>query len=249
MSPLSRGTLKSKGGGKLSIHFCADWATIETGFRTIISGNKLSIHGAVSDVCDEYRICHVRTLRLVMAGQSDPLFEPASCWWKHLHLRPKIPHKKIYCKSTKNGWKGSHKIVWSRFVLMHDDKGWRRTVFHDKRHWRILTFTESVACREYTLPRDEKLSDPKGWIRGNTKIWPVPEVTTRNLQSKYGLEIRIEFVNKDNSHSWVRIWDGLKKLVTDLIDKKYDDNDPEISEINCEEFALKTKVLASASRT
>ena len=30
--------------------------------------------------------------------------------------------------------------------------------------------TDSVACREYTLPRDEKSSDPKGWIRGNTKI-------------------------------------------------------------------------------
>ena len=34
-SPLSRGTLKSKGGGKLSIHFCADEDTIETVFRTV----------------------------------------------------------------------------------------------------------------------------------------------------------------------------------------------------------------------
>ena len=56
-SPLSRGVLKSKGGGKLSIHFCADEETIETVFRTIISVNHLSIHGAVSDLCDEYRIC------------------------------------------------------------------------------------------------------------------------------------------------------------------------------------------------
>ena len=31
-------------------------------------------------------------------------------------------------------------------------------------------FAEPVACREYTLPRDVKSSDPKGWIRGNTKI-------------------------------------------------------------------------------
>ena len=31
-------------------------------------------------------------------------------------------------------------------------------------------FTDSVACREYTLPRDEEASEPKGWIRGNTKI-------------------------------------------------------------------------------
>ena len=52
-SPLSRGTLKSKGGGKLSIHFCADGETVETVFRTIISVNQLSIYGAVSDMCEE----------------------------------------------------------------------------------------------------------------------------------------------------------------------------------------------------
>ena len=38
-SPLSRGTLKSKGGGILSMHFCADEGTIEAVFRTIISVN------------------------------------------------------------------------------------------------------------------------------------------------------------------------------------------------------------------
>ena len=36
-SPLSRGQLKSKGHGKLSIHYCADLETIRTVFRTIIS--------------------------------------------------------------------------------------------------------------------------------------------------------------------------------------------------------------------
>ena len=39
-------------------------------------------------------------------------------------------------------------------------------------------FTDSVACREYTLPRDEDLSEPKGWIKGKTKIGPVLEVAT-----------------------------------------------------------------------
>ena len=47
-SPLSRGTLKSKGGGDFSVHFCADGDTIATLFRTIISVNQLSIHGAGS---------------------------------------------------------------------------------------------------------------------------------------------------------------------------------------------------------
>ena len=56
-------------------------------------------------------------------------------------------------------------------------------------------------------------------------------------------------VNKDTSHSWVRISHGLNKLVTDLIDKEYDDNEQETSEMQFEDFALKTNVLASASRT
>ena len=67
----------------------------------------------------------------------------------------------------------------------------------------FLQFTEPVMCREYTLPRQEKSTDPKGWIRGNTQIGPVLEVTTSYLQGKYGVEIRIESVNKDNSHSLV----------------------------------------------
>ena len=77
-------------------------------------------------------------------------------------------------------------------------------------------FTDSVACREYTLPRDEKSSDPKGWIRGNTKIGPVSEVTTSYLQGDFEVEIRIQSVNKDHSHSCIRISHGLNKLVTDL---------------------------------
>ena len=72
-SPLSRGTLKSKGGGKLSIHFCADEGTIETVFRIITSVNQLSLYGAVANLCEECKTCHVRTWRPVLAGQSDPL--------------------------------------------------------------------------------------------------------------------------------------------------------------------------------
>ena len=41
-SPLSRGRLKSKGHGKLSIHYAADLATIGTIFRIIVFANQLS---------------------------------------------------------------------------------------------------------------------------------------------------------------------------------------------------------------
>ena len=39
-------------------------------------------------------------------------------------------------------------------------------------------FTDAMARREYTLPRDEEASQPRGWIQGSTKIWPVSEVAT-----------------------------------------------------------------------
>ena len=68
------------------------------------------------------------------------------------------------------------------------------------------------------------------------------------MQGEKGVETRIEFVNKHNSHPWVRNSDGLTKLVTDLIDKEYGDNEQETSETKSEEVALKTNVLAFASR-
>ena len=62
-------------------------------------------------------------------------------------------------------------------------------------------FTDAVACREYTLPTDEEASEPKGWIRGNAQIGTFLEVATCCLHGKYGVEIRIMSMNKDNSHS------------------------------------------------
>ena len=36
----------------------------------------------------------------------------------------------------------------------------------------------SVACREYTLPRDDSASQPTGWIQGHMRIGPALEITT-----------------------------------------------------------------------
>ena len=68
---------------------------------------------------------------------------------------------------------------------------------------------QTVTCREYTLPRDDPASESKGWIRGNMRIGPALEVTISFQHFKYGIEIRIQSVNQDDSHSWVRIlWNG-----------------------------------------
>ena len=70
--------------------------------------------------------------------------------------------------------------------------------------------------REYTLPRDDTFSKVKGWIRGNTKIGPVLEVTVSYHQGHYGIEIRINPFFGDVSQSWVMIGNGLNKYVTEM---------------------------------
>ena len=185
-SPLSRGVLKSKGGGKLSIHFCAD----ETVFRTIISVKQLSIYGAVSELCEECKTCHVRTGRLVVAGQSNPLFVP-SVMKTHIPLTDDPAQEEdLLQRYQERVEKVSQQ---DRVIKFCTDAGFLTTVevgqyFKTKDTEEFSQFTESVACREYTLPKDENSSEPKGWIRGNTKIGPVLEVTTCYLQGKYGVE-------------------------------------------------------------
>ena len=55
----------------------------------------------------------------------------------------------------------------------------------------------SVACREYTLDRDDPASQPKGWIQGNMRNGSLLEVTTSfkttNMKLKFesGLWVKI----------------------------------------------------------
>ena len=243
-SPLSRETLKSKEGGKLSIHFCADGDTIETVLRTIISVNQLSIDGAVSDVCEEYGTCQTSTGRPVVAEQSDIFFAPADSLIMTPTSSIEIPAQEILLQKHKERVENLPQP--DQLIKMCTDAGFLKTVevgqyFMTKHTEEFLQFAEPVTCREYNLPRDDKSTDPKGWIRGNTKIGPVLEVTTSYLQGKHGVEIRIESMNKDKSHSWVRISHGLNKLVKDVIDKQYDDNEQKTS-------TTKTEVVVFASR-
>ena len=75
-TPLSRGKLRSKGHGKLSIHFAADHGTIEAIFRIIVFANQLSLYGAVANMCEEFESFHDRSGQPdVVMGQSFVLSE------------------------------------------------------------------------------------------------------------------------------------------------------------------------------
>ena len=129
-----------------------------------------------------------------MAEQSDPLFAPANLLIMTPTLLIEIPAQDNLMQKYKERVKRLPQP--DRLIKICTDAGFLKTVevgqyFMTKHTYEFLQCSEPVTCREYTLPRDEKSTDPKGWIRVNTKIGPVLEVTTSYLQGKYGVDIRI----------------------------------------------------------
>ena len=212
-TPLSRGNLKSKGHGKLSIHFTADYPTIETVFRIIVSANQLSLYGAVANMCEEFETHQDRSGQPdVLMGQSIVLSEIKA----EVPLENDIPsHQNLLLQRYEERIKLlSQENNVSKFCM---DAGFIHVVEIGKYFMTKNTEEQffSRACREYTLPRSDESSQPKGWIQGNTRIGPVLEITTSYLYGKHGFEIRIRSLRKDNSHSWVRISHGSNKIVMD----------------------------------
>ena len=200
-------------GRKPSIHFAAtDGETIETVFRTIISVNQLSLYGAVAAMYEEYETLSRsygatrcgRTIEFLIRAMIDQDRSAFGLW-------SPCSQRYFYRNNFENELKSYHNETdWANFVWL---RGFLNVVeigqyFMTKGTAEFSQFTDAVACREYTLPREEEASEPKGWIRGNTKTGPVLEVATCCLNCKYGVEIRIMSMNEDNSHSWVRISHG-----------------------------------------
>ena len=135
----------------------------------------LTVYGAVAAICDEYESHQDSTGQPVkLVGQSIVLGEIKA--EVPVHEEPRddqiilqqyvqqveslSPENKlsIFCKEA-----GFIRVVEVGQYFVTRDAG---------------EFQQTVASREYTLPRDDKASQPKGWIRGNMIIGPVLEVTT-----------------------------------------------------------------------
>ena len=244
-TPLSRGQLKSKGRGKLSIHFTANQETVDTIYRIILSVNQLSVYGAVAAICEEFEDHQDRTGQpVILVGQSIVLGE----------VKAETP---VHDEDPRND-----QIIWQQYIQQVEslspenrlskfckEAGFMRVVevgqyFVTKDTGDFRQF-QSVACREYTLPRDDPASQAKGWIQGNMRIGPVLEVTTSFQHFKYGIEIRIKSVNQDDSHSWVRISYGTVKYVIDSIqDNTENPADPQEEQVP----QTSIKVVAASSK-
>ena len=157
-TPLSRGILKSKGHGKLSIHFAADVDTVDTNYRIILSVNQLSAYGAVAAICEEFESHQDRSGEPeILMGQSIVLGE----------VKAEVP--------LQNENPMNDQIIWQQYIqqvesLSPENKvskfckeaGFMRVVeveqYFVTKNTGNLTHFRSVACREYTLPRDDPAS-------------------------------------------------------------------------------------------
>ena len=214
-TPLSRGKLKSKGKGKVSIHFSAEPETIDTIYRIILSANQLSIYSAVAAICEEF------------VGQPDNTGEPVILEGQSIVLgrvKAEVPAQEEPEDSNIALQKYFQQVQRlspeDRLGKFCEEAGFMSVVevgqyFVTRNASEFLL--RSVACREYTLPRDDPASEAKGWIRGNTRIGPILEVTTSYQHFKFGVEVRIKSVKDDNSQSWVRISYGTIRYVNNYI--------------------------------
>ena len=189
-TPLSRGNLKNKGHEKKSIHLTADHQTIETIFRIIVSADQLSLYGAVANMCEECEHLHDRSGQLdKVMGQSIVLSE----------IKTEVPYDPAYQNFLLQRYEERIESLshTDRVGILCMDAGFISVVeigqyFMTKDNEKQFY---PKACREYTLPRNDGSSQPKGWIQGNTKI-------------KCGVEIRICSLSEDNTQFWVRISHG-----------------------------------------
>ena len=177
-TPLSRGQLKSKRHGKLSIHFAADQATMDTIFRIIVSAHQLRLYGAVAEMCEEYETFHERTERLVVIGQLIVL----SAIKTEVSLESDHPAYQNY-KLQQYGERIEKLSQQDKVSNLCMDAGFLSVVengqyFMMKDTGDLIQF-HSVACREYTLPREKTTyHNRKDWSKETPKLDPYWKLTT-----------------------------------------------------------------------
>ena len=152
-TPLSRGRLKSKGRGKLSIHFAADDFTIDTFFRIVLSVNQLSVCGAVAAICEEFE------------SHQDGSGEPEILMGQSIVLGEIKAEVLLQNKDSIN-----HQILWEQYIERIESLSPESKVSRFCEEAGFMCFVEvgqylmtkdtgnliqfrSVACRQCTLPQ------------------------------------------------------------------------------------------------
>ena len=176
------------------------------------------------------------------------LLSRQKCLWIVMTLLAKI----FYCNNIENELKSYHNktnranFVWMQdfwMLLETDSTSWQKTLqnsHNSQMQWPVV----STLCQERKIHLNQKVGSEE--TPKLDQYWKLQLVTcTVSTELKSGLCLW----TKDSSHPWVRISHGLNKLVTNLNNKEQDDNEQETSEMQFEDYALKTNARAFASRS
>ena len=162
-------------------------------------------------------------------------FDWSPCTWNFIEKVQRTSGEALTTRSSDKD------LYWCRIPEKHlksDSTSWEKTLtscYKLQNQWHFVSTlchqTQNQLTRHVLFEWTPKLG---------------PCLKSQPVTCKVNMEWKLELksVNKDNSHSWVRISHGLNEFVTDLIDREYDDNEQETSETKSEEFALKMNVLA-----
>ena len=179
----------------MSIHFSADTDTIDTIYRIILSVNQLSIYGAVAAICDEYE------------GQPDNTGEPVI-----------LEGQSIVPREVKAEAPAREELEDSKIILQKYFQQVQRLSPENRlsKFCKEAGFMSVVEVGQYFVTRNAseflhtvantpfletiQLLNQKGGSE-ETRELDILEVTTSFQHFKFGVEVRIQSVNEDNSQS------------------------------------------------
>ena len=148
-----RGQLRSKRGGKTSIHFNGNTENFELLLQMVTSVNQLSLYGAVSDMIEELPV-----------GRRAPGKPASASQWKATG--------KVVARNEQRFEKLSEDQKLSRLC----SEAGLRLVEVGEFFYALPSprgKENQSSCREYTLRRDQEGTRIKGWIQSNVRFGPV----------------------------------------------------------------------------
>ena len=207
-SGFERGEVRRKARGKTSKQFN------ELLLRTVISANQLSVHEAVADLYNELSEGGVRASEQPDAPDHlEPMEIPAG---------PSNSETPTNAQQQENlvqeyGRRFEHLSEDQKLSKLRSDAGLK--LVERGQSTSILLVTEDGQkmqrlCREYTMPRNEKMTRARGWILKNTVSVPVLGAKVCHRGDRYSIEVLVESLFQDRTASWIRIVKVVDKYLT-----------------------------------
>ena len=214
-SALERGEFRSKDGGKTSIHFNNSTQNIELLLQMVISFNRHSIYGAVTDMIEELPV-----------GQKAPEKPAAPSQLDKQEILTQPPLAEVQAKEERQG--NLLQEYEHRFEKLSEDQKLSRLC--PEAGLRIVEIGQFFCalpsprgkenqslCRENTIPRDQEGTRIKGWIQSNVRFGPVSDMKVWTHNGRYSIEVQVQSLTQDQTVSWIIIKNDIDKFVREVM--------------------------------